>query len=106
MKKSELRTGDEIVRRDGNVGTVLLDARGCGDIIRMTTTGTWIGVSGYNNDLTVDDFDELDIMKVYQANAWGGRKKLLWKREEVLEVTMEDICEKYGTTVKIVKNKK
>jgi len=106
MKKSELRTGDEIVRRDDHMGTVLLDARGCGDIIiRMTNTGTWMGLETHEDDLTYQNH-EFDIMEVYQTSACGGMKKLLWKREEVLEVTMEDICEKYGTTVKVVKNKK
>ena len=76
-----------------------------GIIIRMTNTGTWMGLETHEDDLTYQSH-EVDIMEVYQTSAWGGRKKLLWKREEVLEVTMEDICEKYGTTVKVVKNKK
>ena len=103
MKKSELRTGDKIIRRDGEVGAVLLNSRGYGDITRMGRN-TWAGLNDYNVDLTSKhNYTQLDIMEVHETHANGETNKLLWKREEVLEVTMADLEAKYNCKVKVIK---
>lgn len=71
--------------------------------------------SGFINLLNFDDklkcvgFSEFDIMKVYdeiyRLDLLDNSKRLnlLWEREEIKEVTMAEVEEKFGCKVKIVK---
>lgn len=64
-------------------------------------------LKNYKEDLTSRTVPELDIIKVYkQSDFWGAGlsggiqyEELLWKREEPLEVTMQEIADKFGVSV-------
>lgn len=71
---------------------------------------------GYNDDLTYKVDDELDIIKVYKVeilsaldtmfNTSNHCLKLIWEREEVKEVTMQEIADKFGIPVEQLRIKK
>lgn len=52
----------------------------------------------YNNDLTGKTSNEEDIIEVYEINPTP-----IWKREEIKEMTIEDIEKLTGCKVKIIK---
>lgn len=95
---------------------------------RMVLGTNLIGLDGinqfeyYHDDLTVtENFTTLDIVKVFDVpnleckitdilKPNKSRLSLLWEREEevkeeVKEITMDDIEEKFGCKVKIINNK-
>jgi hypothetical protein len=116
MKKSDLRSGMVVVTRKGTIGIVLLG----------TTNGNIIGGCGKGNgswkpfDSITDDlcetagFRQYDIVKVYNAlaNRWFGsvdltQLDLIWERdEEPVELTIEQIAEKFGIDPGLVRIKK
>ena len=70
----------------------------------------WDTLRVYNNDLTSQGSDRLDIMEVYGFTIKGYHahkfevrdRKLLWKCEEVKEMTIEDIQKALGHKIKVV----
>lgn len=101
MKKSDLIPGKHaIVMRDGWVGLFL------GEFFMGETLH--IGLNYYTDDL-LDRFgdSENDIMKVLLIENYTVFSEIadcntLWEREEVKEVTMAEIEEKFGCKVKII----
>jgi len=112
MTIKDLKTGMFVVCRD--------------DTLRLVLRNTLISLNG-GGGVTVDDYENnmehlgqsaYDIMEVYAepqcvylgANLtfWMTHKRilehaeLLWKRKHILEVTMDDIEEKYGCKVKVI----
>ena len=76
---------------------------------------TYSLIGDYNEDLMYGkrSFSELDIVKVYEqvrvcCYLYGdnlSNLSLIWQREEVKEVTMTEVEEKFGCKVKIVNDK-
>lgn len=122
MKKSDLKTGYLAVTRDGREYVVYLnvltgyqhdkkpkDIMVCnqGDNVR------WEGLDVYNEDLTYKGKENRnDIMEVYllyrpyALQDMSDRKQmrqLLWKREEPKELTIKQIEEILGYSIKIIK---
>lgn len=76
-------------------------------------------VNDYDEDLIMtpedaeDDVCEFDIMQILRPKNgyefveinWGDAE-VVWKRPEVVEMTLEEICEALGKNVKIVSSKK
>ena len=76
-------------------------------------------VGDYDEDLIMtleddeDDLCEFDIIEIrrpeyafeFVENSWGDAE-VVWKRPEVVEMTLEEICETLGKNVKIVSSKK
>jgi len=82
----------------------------CGDLF-IRNTG-FLQIDTYNNDLTSKLFNEKDIVAVYNKihsldtlNDIEYNKKVLWKREEVKEMTIAEIEKELGYSIKIVKGK-
>ena len=101
--KSDLKNGMIVELRNGNrymvVGTDLLGLNG------------YMGLCSYNKDLLKYDSTstdpDWDIVKVYKNIYHLDLKKancIVWEREEVKEVTMAEVEEKFGCRVKIVKD--
>lgn len=79
--------------------------------------GEWMALYHYDDDLkrsngnTKDDFD---IMKVYDIKGINYKanllstddRELLWERKETLELTLDEIADKYGVDVNNLKIKK
>ncbi|MGN0595021.1 MAG: hypothetical protein ACI4I6_07675 [Hominimerdicola sp.] len=105
--KSDLKNGDIILRRNGDVEIVCLE------------TGTLITQDGFNflsdvnADLTDTDDCEYDIIAVRRPKEPGscqfkafdkGYGELIYERkDEPEEMTLKEICEALGKEIKIVK---
>lgn len=64
-------------------------------------------LENYKEDLTNRIIPELDIIKVYEQSDFWGRGlsngiehgELLWERGELVEVTMQEIADKFGVPI-------
>jgi hypothetical protein len=117
MTKSDLRTGMVVESRDGFIGVVLKNTV-AEDGIRwiVTNSGNLLNCweeldEGFNDNLTaVDDDVDSDIIKIYLPQDCSDytticayqEHNLVWERDEVKEVTIKDIEDKFGCKVKIV----
>lgn len=115
MKKEDLRSGMVVVTREGNKGIVLLGTTngniigGCGD----GYYGSWKPYDAIADDLTsCHGGSEYDIVKIYDANGnknFGtidlDKLQLIWERPEskVVELTIDQIAEKLGINVELLK---
>lgn len=108
--KLDLKTGDLILRADGVTGIV---NRELGTII---TKNDWVDLDNYNADLTyLNDesafkFDILEVRRPLcksdcQFNVFDRELGLLvYEREKVEEMTLEEVCKLLGKKIKIVEN--
>ena len=117
--KADLKTGMIIVNRKG-VEYVVIKGMEHGfdstkDAFMNISKHTWDGLDFYTNDLlNNNDMPEMDIMEVYLAphpyciqdiDYERDKRKLLWKREEVKELTVDEISELLGYKIKVVGGK-
>ena len=113
MKKSDLKSGMIIERRNGEKGIVLLNTSN-GDIIGGAGGGdnkTWCGLYNYREDLTYGSLEHATVVKVYNAGSnmnFGSFNeydlKLIWTRPvEPIELTMEQIADKFNIEVSRLK---
>ena len=107
--KKDLKNGDFVVRRDGKIGVVIVDR----DLI-VLDDGKWDNISDYTDELCLrSDYNAsrwCDIMKVFRnTKSFNLVGKDLdtpifdRKRDEVEEMTLEEICKALGKNIKIVK---
>lgn len=114
MKKSDLKSGMVVEYRDGRRRLVIWME----EMKKLVFVGGdgWTGEGSYNDDLTSQNYPELDIVKVYQlvkGFRFGemmdvGQGELIWSREDdSKEITAEEafriLEEHYGCRVKIMK---
>ena len=114
MQKSDIKSGMSIKLRNGQMG-LIVDVFGK-RIIQYENN--WNDFDKwYNQDLIKiipDTCDDWDIMEVYNISNYKHvlRKNickpenLIWKREEVTELTMQEIADKFGIPVNDLKIKK
>ena len=105
--KSDLRDGDFVLRRNGQVEIVI------------SSFGTSVNERGFsyldedNNsfDPYLDEWDIMEIRRPLKPNdcqfcifecKWG---ELLYKREDPEEMTLEEVCKALGKTIEIVDKK-
>ena len=71
-------------------------------------------VDNYNENLMIfdNDDDDFNIVEIKRPKGWyqfiernWEDAEVIWKRPEVVEMTLEEICEALGKNVKIVKSK-
>lgn len=117
MKKSNLKTGYIVVLRDGTEMVVALncsyDEYDANDIIINCGQRKWFPLDVYTEDLLFTAGSKLnDIIKIYKASyplVLGAvsyetnKRKLLWQREEPKELTIKQIEEILGYSIKIIK---
>jgi hypothetical protein len=104
--KADLKNGDVIKRRNGHVEIVILEHDVC------------VSKSGFNllseikNDLTSctsEGWDVIAVKRPKDAQACSiqefkcGRGILIYEREEVEEMTLDQVCKLLGKNIKIVK---
>lgn len=108
--KKDLKNGDVVLRRNGNVDVVILDM-GC--LLNQHHGGFYL--SNINDDLTSVVSDDWDIIAVRRLTSPVGidfrvfeydRGTLVYERKEVEEMTLEEVCKALGKEVKIVKEHK
>jgi hypothetical protein len=118
MKKSDLRTGMMIETRNGKKALVML---GCDDgdnlvcVDMNDDSTTYCPLRFYNENLKISAMNctEDDIVKVYRSlpncemvSFKQTSKDLIWERKEFVEITMDQIAEKFGIPVEQLKIKK
>lgn len=106
--KADLKTGDVIKRRNGEIEIFNSEFR------MFIKKDGWTDIRGLNDDLTsaYTDDSEWDIVAVRrpkynyhcQFNAFKcGHGTLVYERKEVEEMTLEQVCKLLGKEIKIVK---
>lgn len=108
--KADLRTGDVVKFREGELGIVILEL----DVIACKNGG-WISMNSISEDLISSFYlGKYDIIAVrrptescaccfdaMRANAPRGT--LIYERKEVEEMTLAEVCKLLGKEIKIVK---
>ena len=108
--KADLRTGDVVKFREGELGIVILEL----DVIACKNGG-WISMNSISEDLISSFYlGKYDIIAVrrptescaccfdaMRANAPRGT--LVYERKEVEEMTLAEVCKLLGKEIKIVK---
>lgn len=103
--KADLRNGDVVLRRNGDV--------------EIHIAGRFVDKGGYavssiflNRDLSHTDAFSRDIMAVRRPNELSDMSfdafekklgRLVYERDETVEMTVEEVCKALGKNVKIVK---
>ena len=124
MKLSELKTGMIVTTREGVEYVVFKDAvcknpEYCGTVFVNKKCFSWHEIKNFKEDMTYEsgwggDYKKYDIVKVeipshpysyMDLNYEEIKRKVIWEREEIKEVTMAEIEKKFGCKVKIVKEK-
>lgn len=120
MKKSDLTTGYVVMLRNGTEFSVALNTNFISnpndnfrDILFNGERKEWYSLNGYTEDLLhKDGVHSYDIVKVYKTlcpqtlsaiNYEKSNRKLLWQREEPKELTIKQIEEILGYSIKIIK---
>ncbi len=112
--KSDLKNGDVVLRRNGDVEIVCLET----DTFICQDVG-WNDLLDINEDLTYKLccnhlVSEYDIMAVRRPREPGDCQfsafdkelgELIYERKEVEEMTLEEVCKLLGKEIKIVKSK-
>lgn len=106
--KADLKTGDVVLRRNGDVEIVYCEL---GTLI--CKEGGYNLLSHFRNDLTHNTMREYDIIEVrrpkekcdccFDAMSAHRRGTLVYERKEVEEMTLEQVCKLLGKEIKIVK---
>ena len=114
MKKLDLKPGMVVEYHCGKKALVI----SVNDEVLFSDTFGYMRLKDYNDDLLVidrhDDSGKWDIDKVFKvtmgcsidAMLRGAFLKLLWERRQEVELTMDEIAEKFGIPVKNLKIKK
>jgi hypothetical protein len=107
--KADLKNGDFVKCRDGDIGIVLAD-------IGAIYFGRQYGrITDINDYLTASKNHDCDIMAVRRPHAVSDctfdiftskRGELVYERKEVEEMTLEEVCKALGKDIKIVKGDK
>ena len=107
FKKEDLKVGYLVKTRGGEVAHIVnTDKKG----MCLNYEDGYSKIENYNNNLTNKSFYNLDITEVYGYTLYGHHahkfevedRELLWKREEVKEMTIEDIQNALGHKIKVV----
>ena len=114
MKKQDIQLGMVVEYHCGKRGLVI----SVNDEILFSDNIGYMRLKDYNDDLLVinrhDDTDKWDIDKIFKVTIEcsidtmlsGNFLKLLWERQKEVELTMDEIAEKFGIPVKNLKIKK
>ena len=95
--KSDLQNGDRVYDSDPRYGCGVVR----GDAINYGA-GVSLDLDKFNDDLTHISVSRFDIIKVERPFKY---ETVFVREEEIKELTMEEVCEMAGCTVKIVDKK-
>ena len=104
--KADLKTGDIIKRRNGDVEIVNLE------LDMLICKSGWNDLDNIREDLTCKISEEFDIVAVRrpitkvncQFDAFKyGHGTLVYEREEPVEMTLAEVCKLLGKNIKIIK---
>jgi hypothetical protein len=103
--KEDLRNGDIVLRRDEDV-EMFIDGR------FIDYTGFVVNTDGLNYDLTNKNINARDIIAIRRPDKVSDISfdafekdlgRLIYERDETVEMTLEEVCKALGKNVKIVK---
>ena len=106
MKKSDLRSGMVVRLKDRSKRIVIETDKG----LLFSGNGTYFFDRCLNDSMTHEKCPAIDIMEVYKVSEGSEIAKILdpdndskltliWKRPEVVEVTMQEVADKLGIPV-------
>jgi len=107
--KSDLRDGDFVLRRNGQVEVAIPSVGVCVNERGFTYLDE--NDNNFNFSYYLDEWDAVEIRRPTKAcecqfsifeHRWG---ELLYKREDPEEMTLEEVCKALGKTIKIVDKK-
>lgn len=115
-KEKDLRTLLQpglIVKTKDNSHYIILKME---DSIVLCGKNTWVGITNFNKKLNNTLCSDNDIMEIYQTKLGFPvgyylcndivNKITIWKRQEQVELTMDEIADKFGINVEQLKIKK
>jgi hypothetical protein len=114
MKKQDIQLGMVVEYRCGKRALVI----SVNDEILFSDNNSYMRLKDYDNDLLVIDrhnnSDKWDINKIFKVTIGcsintmlnGNLFKLLWKRQKEVELTMDEIADKFGIPVEQLRIKK
>ena len=114
MKKQDIQLGMAIEYHCGKRALVI----SVNNEVLFSDSNGYMRLEDYNDDLLVinrhDDSDKWDIDKIFKvtmgcsidAMLKGYFLKLLWERQQEVELTLDEIAEKFGIPVENLKIKK
>lgn len=114
MKKQDIQLGMVVEYHCGKKALVI----SVNDEVLFSDTFGYMRLKDYNDDLTVidrhDDSGKWDIDKVFKVTLGcsidtmlnGNFLKLFWERQKEVELTMDEIADKFGIPVENLKIKK
>ena len=113
MNKSDLKTGMRVEHRNGRMSIVVLGIDGGDRIVNeRSRDGLDYYDDNFNNNKNYHEFDfvriydkpdYIDIPNLFNIELKG---ELLWERQEPIELTMQEIADKFGVSVENLKIKK
>jgi hypothetical protein len=117
MKKLDLKTGMRVTLRNGSVSIVLKECsfyehKDAYNVYVNKECSSWDMFQYWNDDLTGTIYSKYDVMKVeqprhpYEIFKENGTFKTVWEREELKELTIEEIQQKLGYKIKVVESHK
>lgn len=109
MTKSELQIGMLLELREG--GKFILMPNQSGELVGVSQDGCYFMMSNRNSDLTSKTSPKGDIVAVYDRgynpeyllSFNEQNRRLIWKRNDIKEMTMEEISNALGYEVKLKK---
>lgn len=109
MKKSDLKPGMVVEYANGGRRLVIE----FNDELFLLSNNSWADLMHYNSDLECSYNKDFTINKVYNPGYMQGLNSMLedihfciWERPKSVELTMEEIAEKFGINVEQLKIKK
>ena len=106
--KEDLKTGDIVTYRNGKQGIIFPEYDG----IISDDFNNYINFNSIMFDLINVQNSEWDIMKVqrvkhihYFTKSHWNEAPVIWERQEIAEMTLEEVCKALGKEIKIVKSK-
>jgi hypothetical protein len=117
MKKRELKTKMVTKQRDGTVCLVLDDV--------LIGNDHFVRLENYDQNFNHSDYRDYDIINIYKYNneyhnftndlgvcrgllqlkVRGDSWELIWERNEIEEMTLEEVCSELGKEIKIIKSR-
>ena len=107
--KADLRTGDMVLLRSGDVKLYIKEAR---MFVGSRQMGDWDYDTGFTNGLKRSSSSTYDIVSVRRPDKVSDISfdafdknlgRLVYERDETVEMTLEEVCKALGKNVKIVK---
>lgn len=106
MKKSDLKSGMVVKTREDEI-LLVVEVKGVRTLIGRNA---WNPMRRYDDDLKHDNYEELDIMEVYdpEPSAFASmvnlsNKKPIWVRRKKQKMTVREIEKELGYEIEIVR---